>query len=91
MSGAPGALSLISLASQAACLLAVAFRWLSRLGSPLWEQQPVTLAPWYQWGQLPFSYILYAIGCIVLLFGYSVLGNRVMENKVAREGEPLLL
>lgn len=58
MSGATGALSLLSLAFQAVVIIAVAVRWLLRLGTPTWGEQSVPLWYWYKWGNLSFSYIL---------------------------------
>jgi hypothetical protein len=90
MSGAPGALSLLSLALQAAVIIAVAVRWLLRLGPPTWGAQPVPLWYWYKWGNLPFSYILHGIGCAVLLGVYLVVGRGGGGHDMQSEAEPLL-
>jgi hypothetical protein len=89
MSGTPVALSLLSLALQVVVILAVAVRWLLRLGAPTWGDQSVPLWYWYKWGNLPFSYILHGIGCAVLLAAYLVTGHRGGRHDVASEA-PLL-
>jgi hypothetical protein len=76
MSGSPGSLSLLSLALQVVVIPAVATRWLLRLGRPTWQESSVPLWYWYKWGNLPFSYILHAIGCAILLAAYLVTGRR---------------
>ena len=89
MSGSPGSLSLLFLALQAVVILAVAIRWLLRLGPPTWEEPSVPLWYWYKWGNLPFSYILHAIGCAILLAAYLVTGRRG-EGHDAESEAPLL-
>jgi hypothetical protein len=76
MSGAPGALSLLSPPLQAVVVVAVAVRWLLRLGAPTWRDQPVPQWYWYKWGNLSFSYILHGIGCAMLLGAYLVTRHR---------------
>ena len=68
--GEPGCLSLLSLGLQSVVLAAVAFRWLLRLGEPTWSRHSAPLWLWYQWRELPFNYILHAVGCAVLLSAY---------------------
>lgn len=81
MDGESGALSLASLALQAVVMLALARRWLLRLGEAPSElglrKMPWQLwwdwsREWYQWGQLPFSCFVYGFGCAVLVGAYFV-------------------
>lgn len=90
MSGAPGALSFVFLAFQAVVILAIAVRWLLRLGAPTWGDQSVPLWYWYKWGNLPFSYILHGIGCAVLLSAYLVTRHRGGRQDLETEAAPLL-
>lgn len=75
MAGQPGSLSLLSLGLQAAVLLAAAVRWLLRLGVPTWGNQPALLSMRYQWGALPFNYILHGVGYAILLAAYLIAGR----------------
>jgi hypothetical protein len=102
----PGALSLLSLGLQSGVILAVGVRWLLRLGEPAWieelAQAPAkwrdrqqTRAPlwlWYKWGEVPFSYLLHAIGCAILLAAYLVTkrGNGSERDARVSEEAPLL-
>jgi hypothetical protein len=92
MSGAPGSLSLLSLALQAVIILAVAVRWLLRLGPPTWGNQVAPLWYWYQWGELPFPYIIHAVGCAILLVAYPVTrrGREESGDFLTGEAGPLL-
>lgn len=89
MSGTPGSLSLLSLILQAVVILAVAIRWLLRLGRPTWEEPSVPLWYWYKWGNLSFSYILHAIGCAILVAAYLATGRRGERHDPESEA-PLL-
>ena len=89
-SGAPEALSLLSLGLQAPVIIAVAVRWLLRLGAPTWEDQFAPLWYWYQWGALPFSYILHGVGCAILLTAYLIAGREDGVLGTASEETPLL-
>ena len=90
MSGAPEALSLLSLGLQALVIIAVAARWLLRLGAPTWEDQFAPLWYWYEWGELPFSYILHGVGCVILLAAYLIAGREDGVLGTASEETPLL-
>jgi hypothetical protein len=90
MSGDPGVVSLLSLGLQAFVILAVAVRWLLRLGAPTWGNRPAPLSLWYQWGALPFNYILHGIGCAILLAAYLATVHRGGRHGVVGEEAPLL-
>ena len=90
ISGAPGALSVVSLALQAVVIIAIAVRWLLRLGAPTWGDQSVPLWYWYKWGNLPFNYILHGIGCAVLLSAYLVTWHGGGRHDLETEEAPLL-
>jgi hypothetical protein len=68
--GDPGALSLLTLGIQAVVLILLAVRWLQRLGAPTWGRQAAPASYWFQWGWLPFNYIVGGVGCTVLLGMY---------------------
>ena len=92
MAGASGSLSLLSLSLQAVVFLAVAVRLLLRLGPPTWGDQNAPLWYWYQWGELPFPYVIHAIGCAILVVAYLI--TRRSRDKGGDfqigEGRPLL-
>ena len=100
MSGAPGALSLVSLGLQAVVILAVAVRWLLRLGAPTWEDQSAPLQHWfqwvsllwcwYQWGALALNYILHGVGCATLLALYLVASRGGRRQDMVSEETSLL-
>jgi hypothetical protein len=75
VSAIPGSLSPLSLALQAVIILAIAIRWLLRLGPKTWGNQAALLWYWYQWGVLPSTYIIHAVGCAIWLALYSVTGR----------------
>ena len=71
MSGSPGSLSLSSFGVRAVTTILVAVRWLQRLGAPTWH--PLYAAPltmWFEWGWLPFNYVIEGTGCAILFGMY---------------------
>lgn len=87
--GAPGALSLLALGMQALVLIAMAVRWLQRLGAPTWGNQAAPATLWYQWGWLPANFLLNGIGCAILLWMY-LSARRGGGVGLAGEERPLL-
>ena len=71
-SSIPGSLSLLSLGLRAVVMLAIAGRGFQRLGAPRFGEgaRRVPLRFWYQWGWLPFSYLIEGIGCALLVGMY---------------------
>ena len=91
MSGLPGSLSLLSLGLRAIVMLAVAVRWFLRLGAPTWGCQLAPLTLWYQWGWLPINYVIYGIGCAVLVGLYLQVGLSDEAGLRVGERAPLLV
>src|ERR1700722_15119272 len=87
--GDPGALSLLTLGMQAVVLILIAVRWLQRLGAPTWGRQAAPASHWFQWGWLPFNYIVGGAGCTVLL-GMYLRARRGGRVRIGEE-ETLLL
>lgn len=92
MSGSPGSLSLLSLGLRAVVMLAVAVRWLQRLGPPKFAKgdgRP-PLAQWYRWGWLPFNYIIEGIGCALLVGMYLQAGWMGATSNIAGDETPVV-
>lgn len=90
MSGSPGSLSLLSLEIRAVVTIAVAVRWFQRFGMPNWESGYAPLTMWYQWGWLPFNYVIEGISCALLLGMYLRAGQMGGRLNVAGEEMGLL-
>jgi len=88
--GDPGALSLLTLGMQAVVLILMAVRWLQRLGAPTWGRQAAPASYWFQWGWLPFNYIVGGVGCAVLL-GIYLRARRGGMVRIVGEETPLLI
>jgi hypothetical protein len=70
LEGDPGVLSLLSTGMQAIVLLLLAIRWQLRLGHITWGNRVTPAIYWYQWGWLPFKYVIHSVGCLILLALY---------------------
>lgn len=86
--GDPDALSLLSLGTQGLVLILVAVRWFQRLGTPRWGHGTIPFTLWFQWGWLPFTYIVDGIGSFILLGMYLKASRR--QEDVVGEQSPLL-
>ena len=89
--GRPGALSLLSLGLQVLMTVALAIRWLLRLGDPTWTRNvPVPIWLWYQWGFPAINYALHALGCAFLLVCYLFASRGTTQYGVSADRQPLL-
>lgn len=94
--GAPGALSLLSIALQVLTMVALGIRWFLRLGHPPWGYRPLwgyrsaPLYIWYQWGFTAINYLLHAVGCAFLLACYLYAARGRVEHGNSGEQVPLL-
>jgi uncharacterized membrane protein YidH (DUF202 family) len=89
-SGAPGVLSLLMLGIQAIVLIVLAGRWLQRLGPTTWGSQLVPFWYWFQWGWLPFIYLIYGIvyACLLALYLLDGRGRDSTRVGIVREETP---
>ena len=90
MSGSPGSLSLLSLGMRAIVMVAIAVRWFLRLEAPTWRGHYAPPTMWYQWGWLPFNYVIEAFGCVVVLGIYLGAGHVSVGSYLTPEERPLL-
>jgi nitrate reductase NapE component len=89
--GRPGALSLPSLGLQVLIAVALAIRWLLRLGDPTWDRNlPVPIWLWYQWGFPAINYALHALGCAFLLVCYLFTARGTAGYGLSEDRLPLL-
>ena len=92
MSGSPDSLSLLSLGLRAVVMLAVAVRWFQRLGPPRFGKGDARppLMQWYEWGWLPFNYIIEGIGCALLVGMYLRAGWMGATLNIAGNETPVV-
>jgi hypothetical protein len=88
--GSPGALSLLSLGIRAVAALALALRWLQRLGQPTWPSGYGTLTLWLRWGWQSFNYQVDGIGCAILLGLYAATRYQTAYSGSIDEQAPVL-
>ena len=87
LDGEIGASSMTPLALQMVVYVAVAVQWLLRLEAPTWSICSIVVTVRVE--HVSFNHLLHAIGCYVLLNGYSFEAGKIETQRIEDEKSPL--